>query len=163
MHDASVAFHAVHEDVVSVLASHSDAVSQARPRRPLALSRYRSRWTCVLGHTLPPSPTRQVDQVVVTISCDGDDPLIPNPPGVPFPTNSDWPTETLLVNVSTSEGNNPLDPKPTVGIFKKEGLPPGNCRVRPHAVSNDGNTTCDGHMDGQFGATLRYSGEYPSL
>jgi len=90
---------------------------------------------------------QKISEVTVTISCDGDDPLKPNLPNVPFPTASDWETETHTVNVATSEGNNPFDPKPTVGIFKKEGLPPGTCDVQLHAVSDDGTTTCDGHMD----------------
>ena len=80
--------------------------------------------------------TKQIDTVTVTVSCDGTDPIT----GLP------WPSETFDVDVSTSEGNNPLDPKNTLGVFKKEGLPAGNCTVTLTAVSDDGAMQCGGQM-----------------
>jgi len=72
----------------------------------------------------------------VTVACDGIDPIT----GLP------WPSETFDVNVGTSEGNDPTDPKDTLGIFKKEGLPEGNCTVTIVAVSDDGTMQCAGQM-----------------
>ena len=48
--------------------------------------------------------------------------------------------------MNTSEGNDPTDPKDTMGVFKKEGLPEGLCTVTITAVSDDGTMTCGGQM-----------------
>ena len=79
---------------------------------------------------------KHISTVTVTIDCDGIDPIT----GLP------WPTETFDVNVATSEGNDPTDPKDSLGVFKKEGLPEGNCTVTISAVSDDGTMTCGGQM-----------------
>jgi hypothetical protein len=79
---------------------------------------------------------KRINTVTVTIACDGIDPIT----GLP------WPSETFDVNVSTSEGNDPTDPKDTLGIFKKEGLPEGSCTVTIHAESDDGTMMCGGQM-----------------
>jgi hypothetical protein len=70
----------------------------------------------------------------VTMQCDGVDPIT----GLP------WPSETFDVNLSTSEGNDPTDPKDSLGVFKKEGLPEGLCTVTITAISDDGTVRCGG-------------------
>jgi hypothetical protein len=79
---------------------------------------------------------KHITTVTVTIDCDGIDPIT----GLP------WPSETFDVNVNTSEGNDPTDPKDSLGVFKKEGLPEGNCTVTITAVSDDGTMTCAGQL-----------------
>jgi hypothetical protein len=79
---------------------------------------------------------KHITTVAVTIECDGIDPIT----GLP------WPSETFDVNVNTSEGNDPTDPKDSLGVFKKEGLPEGNCTVTITAVSDDGTMQCGGQM-----------------
>ncbi|MBW1904898.1 MAG: DUF3604 domain-containing protein [Deltaproteobacteria bacterium] len=79
---------------------------------------------------------KHITTVAVTIDCDGIDPIT----GLP------WPSETFDVNVNTSEGNDPTDPKDSLGVFKKEGLPEGNCTVTITAVSDDGTMQCGGQM-----------------
>jgi hypothetical protein len=77
-------------------------------------------------------------EIGVLSVCSGVDPLT----GLPRPN------EVFLVNVSTSEGTNPLEPKPTIGIFKREGLPEGSCTMYVGGVSDDETTTCVGFMAG---------------
>jgi len=79
---------------------------------------------------------KHITTVTVTIDCDGIDPIT----GLP------WPSETFDVNVNTSEGNDPTDPKDSLGVFKKEGLPAGNCTVTIVAVSDDGTMQCAGQL-----------------
>ena len=72
----------------------------------------------------------------VAIVCHGLDPIT----GLP------WPTEIFAVNLSTSEGNDPTDPKDTLGLFKKEGLPEGNCDILIGGPSDDHTMHCGGFM-----------------
>jgi hypothetical protein len=81
---------------------------------------------------------KHITTVTVTVECDGIDPIT----GLP------WPSETFDVNVNTSEGNDPTDPKDTMGVFKKEGLPEGLCTVTIVAISDDGTMTCGGQQIG---------------
>ncbi|MBW2159899.1 MAG: hypothetical protein JRH14_08015, partial [Deltaproteobacteria bacterium] len=79
---------------------------------------------------------KHITTVTVTIDCTGIDPIT----GLP------WPSETFDVNVNTSEGNDPTDPKDSLGVFKKEGLPAGLCTVTIVAISDDGTMTCAGQL-----------------
>jgi cysteine-rich repeat protein len=75
-------------------------------------------------------------QIGVAIVCHGIDPIT----GLP------WPTEIFAVNLSTSEGNDPTDPKDSLGLFKKEGLPEGNCDILIGGPSDDHTMHCGGFM-----------------
>jgi hypothetical protein len=79
---------------------------------------------------------KHITTATVTIQCAGIDPIT----GLP------WPSETFDVNLDTSEGNDPTDPKDSLGVFKKEGLPEGLCTVTITAVSDDGTMNCGGQM-----------------
>jgi hypothetical protein len=72
----------------------------------------------------------------VLLLCSGIDPVT----GLPRPN------QLFTVNVSTSEGLDPLDPSRTMGIFKQEGIPEGNCTAYVGGNSDDGTMTCVGHM-----------------
>ncbi|MGB5546510.1 MAG: hypothetical protein WBM74_08065, partial [Polyangiales bacterium] len=87
--------------------------------------------------TPPAGPNEQIDTVNVELYCDGLDPVL----GVPRPPMSN--PETFSINVSTSQGP---EPKNTIGLLEKQGLPAGNCYLAFTAVSNTGNTECTGEI-----------------
>jgi ribosomal protein L14 len=87
--------------------------------------------------TPPAGPNEQIDTVNVELYCDGIDPVL----GVPRPPMSN--PETFSINVSTSQGP---EPKNTIGLLEKQGLPAGNCYLAFTAVSNTGNTECTGEI-----------------
>jgi len=71
----------------------------------------------------------------VLLLCSGVDPVT----GVPRPN------QVFTVNVSTSEGTAPLNPSETIGVFKQEGIPEGNCALYVGGVSDDGTMRCVGY------------------
>jgi exo-beta-1,3-glucanase (GH17 family) len=87
--------------------------------------------------TPPSGPNEQIDTVDVSLYCDGVDPVL----GVPRPPQSA--PETFSINVATSQGP---EPKNTIGLFEKQGLPAGNCYFSFAAASNTGNTQCTGEL-----------------
>ena len=87
--------------------------------------------------TPPAGPNEQIDSVEVSFWCDGVDPVL----GVPRPPQSA--PEIFTVNTSTSQGS---EPKNTIGLFEKQGIPAGNCEFTFSAVSNTGNTECNGEI-----------------
>ena len=87
--------------------------------------------------TPPAGPNEQIDSVEVSFWCDGVDPVL----GVPRPPQSA--PEIFTVNTSTSQGP---EPKNTIGLFEKQGIPAGNCEFTFSAVSNTGNTECNGEI-----------------
>ena len=91
--------------------------------------------------TPPAGPNEQIDGVFVELYCDGIDPIL----GVPRPPMSS--PETFTINTSTSQGP---EPKNTIGLLEKQGLPAGNCYFTFFAVSNTGNTECTGDLTVQI-------------
>ena len=91
--------------------------------------------------TPPSGPNEQIDEVAVTLWCDGVDPVL----GVPRPPQSS--PEQFTINVSTSQGPEPYN---TIGLLEKQGLPAGNCFFTFSAVSNTGNTECTGDLQVQI-------------
>ena len=87
--------------------------------------------------TPPSGPNEQIDDVFVSFYCDGIDPVL----GVPRPPQSS--PEEFTVNVATSQGP---EPKNTIGLFEKQGLPAGDCFFTFFAQSNTGNTECTGNL-----------------
>jgi hypothetical protein len=87
--------------------------------------------------TPPAGPNEQIDAVDVSFYCDGIDPVL----GVPRPPQSS--PEEFTINTSTSQGP---EPKNTIGLFEKQGLPAGNCYFSFAAASNTGNTQCTGEL-----------------
>jgi hypothetical protein len=87
--------------------------------------------------TPPSGPNEQIDTVDVSFYCDGIDPVL----GVPRPPQSS--PETFTINTSTSQGP---EPKNTIGLFEKQGLPAGKCHFSFAAASNTGNTECTGEL-----------------
>ena len=87
--------------------------------------------------TPPAGPNEQIDTVDVSFYCDGVDPVL----GVPRPPQSS--PEEFTINTSTSQGP---EPKNTIGLFEKQGLPAGNCYFSFAAASNTGNTQCTGEL-----------------
>ena len=87
--------------------------------------------------TPPSGPNEQIDTVDVSFYCDGTDPVL----GVPRPPQSS--PEEFTINTSTSQGP---EPKNTIGLFEKQGLPAGNCYFSFAAASNTGNTQCTGEL-----------------
>ena len=87
--------------------------------------------------TPPSGPNEQIDTVDVSFYCEGIDPVL----GVPRPPQSS--PETFSINTSTSQGP---EPKNTIGLFEKQGLPAGPCHFDFSAVSNTGNTECTGEL-----------------
>ena len=87
--------------------------------------------------TPPSGPNEQLDNVDVSLWCDGIDPVL----GVARPPQSN--PETFSINVSTSQGPEPYNP---IGLLEKQGLPAGNCYLSFSAVSNSGNTVCTGDI-----------------
>ena len=87
--------------------------------------------------TPPSGPNEQIDAVDVSLWCEGIDPVL----GVPRPPQSS--PETFTINTSTSQGP---EPKNTIGLFDKQGLPAGDCHFSFSAVSNSGNTECTGEL-----------------
>jgi len=87
--------------------------------------------------TPPSGPNEQIDAVDVSFYCDGVDPVL----GVPRPSQSA--PEQFTINTATSQGP---EPKNTIGLFEKQGLPAGNCHFDFFAVSNTGNTECTGKL-----------------
>ncbi|MBW2160165.1 MAG: hypothetical protein JRH14_09410, partial [Deltaproteobacteria bacterium] len=67
----------------------------------------------------------------------GIDPVL----GVPRPPQSS--PETFTINTSASQGP---EPKNTIGLFEKQGLPAGPCHFSFAAESNTGNTQCTGEL-----------------
>jgi len=63
--------------------------------------------------------------VTVTIACDGEDPYNPGNP---------WDTETFDVNTEYTGPDDEGANRPMFGLFKKEGLPAGNCTEEPSRV-----------------------------
>ena len=62
--------------------------------------------------TPPAGPNEQIDEVAVSLWCDGIDPVL----GVPRPPQSS--PEQFTINVSTSQGP---EPKNTIGLLEKQG------------------------------------------
>ena len=87
--------------------------------------------------TPPSGPNERIDAVNVSLWCDGTDPVL----GVPRPPQSS--PEEFTINTSTSQGP---EPKNTIGLFEKQGLPAGNCYFSFAAASNTGNTQCTGEL-----------------
>ena len=87
--------------------------------------------------TPPSGPNEQIDAVNVSLWCAGVDPVL----GVPRPPQSS--PETFSINTSTSQGP---EPKNTIGLFEKQGLPAGPCTFTFTATSNTGNTECTGEV-----------------
>ena len=87
--------------------------------------------------TPPSGPNEQIDAVDVSFYCDGVDPVL----GVPRPPQSS--PETFTINTSASQGP---EPKNTIGLLEKQGLPAGDCYFSFAAVSNTGNTECTGEV-----------------
>jgi exo-beta-1,3-glucanase (GH17 family) len=87
--------------------------------------------------TPPSGPNEQIDTVDVSFYCDGVDPVL----GVPRPPQSS--PEEFTINTATSQGP---EPKNTIGLFEKQGLPAGNCYFSFAAASNTGNTQCTGEL-----------------
>ena len=87
--------------------------------------------------TPPAGPNEQIDTVDVSFYCDGVDPVL----GVPRPPQSS--PEEFTINTATSQGP---EPKNTIGLFEKQGLPAGNCYFSFSAASNTGNTQCTGEL-----------------
>ncbi|MGB5696283.1 MAG: hypothetical protein WBM46_11560, partial [Polyangiales bacterium] len=79
--------------------------------------------------TPPSGPNEQIDTVDVSFYCEGIDPVL----GVPRPPQSS--PEAFTINTSTSQGP---EPKNTIGLFEKQGLPAGPCHFDFSAVSNSG-------------------------
>ena len=87
----------------------------------------------------PPSgPNEQIDTVDVSLYCEGIDPIL----GSPRPPMSA--PEKFTINVATSQGP---EPKNTIGLLEKQGLPAGKCVLTFNAVSNTGNTECNGEIE----------------
>ncbi len=74
--------------------------------------------------------------------------------GVPRPPQSS--PETFTINTSTSQGP---EPKNTIGLFEKQGLPAGPCHFDFSAVSNSGNTECTGKLTLVVATNATTSGE----
>jgi exo-beta-1,3-glucanase (GH17 family) len=91
--------------------------------------------------TPPSGPNEQIDSIDVSLWCDGVDPVL----GVPRPPQGN--PETFSINVSTSQGP---EPKNTIGLLEKQGLPAGNCYFEFAAWSNTGNTECTGDLQVQI-------------
>ncbi len=91
--------------------------------------------------TPPSGPNEQIDEVAVSLWCDGIDPVL----GVPRPPQSS--PEEFTINVSTSQGPEPYN---TIGLLEKQGLPAGKCYFTFLAVSNTGNTECTGDLEVQI-------------
>ena len=87
--------------------------------------------------TPPSGLNEQIDAVDVSFYCDGIDPVL----GVARPPQSS--PETFRINTSASQGP---EPKNTIGLLEKQGLPAGNCYFSFAAVSNTGNTECTGEV-----------------
>ncbi|MBW1758426.1 MAG: hypothetical protein JRJ80_19970, partial [Deltaproteobacteria bacterium] len=87
--------------------------------------------------TPPSGPNEQIDAINVSFYCDGIDPVL----GVPRPPQSS--PETFTINTSASQG---AEPKNTIGLFEKQGLPAGPCHFSFAAESNTGNTQCTGEL-----------------
>ncbi len=87
--------------------------------------------------TPPSGPNEQIDEVNVSLWCAGIDPVL----GVPRPPQSS--PEMFTINTSTSQGP---EPKNTIGLFEKQGLPAGPCTFMFTAASNTGNTECTGEL-----------------
>jgi hypothetical protein len=100
--------------------------------------------------TPPSGPNEQIDTVDVSFYCEGIDPVL----GVPRPPQSS--PEAFTINTSTSQGP---EPKNTIGLFEKQGLPAGPCHFDFSAVSNSGNTECTGKLTLVVATNATTSGE----
>ena len=100
--------------------------------------------------TPPSGPNEQIDDVDVSLWCEGTDPVL----GVPRPPQSS--PEMFTVNTATSQGPEPYN---TIGLFEKQGLPAGPCHFSFSAVSNSGNTQCTGELTVMVNTDVTTSGE----
>ena len=100
--------------------------------------------------TPPSGPNEQIDDVFVSLYCDGIDPVL----GVPRPPQST--PEEFTINVATTEGSEPYN---TFGFFEKQGLPAGKCTFTFLAESNTGNTTCTGKLEVMVATDATTDGE----
>ena len=92
--------------------------------------------------TPPGSNTEIINTIQADWKCAGNDPFT----GVPRPP------EMEMINVSTTEGDNPTDPKNRAGILSVRGQPVGDCHYDFVAVSEDmtdgaPNVECQGSLD----------------